>query len=82
MTSKAELETQLIFWKEVLEEQKNAYKTLLKGGIKRYRLEDRELTTFDLPELEASMRRTESKIADIQARLQGRKRARYIVPGW
>lgn len=82
MTSKAELETQLAFWKEVLEEQKNAYRLLLRGGVKQYQLEDRELTAFDLPELEASMRRTEAKIADIQAQLQGRKRIRRIVPGW
>ena len=54
MTSKMELEKRLEFRRTALEQARNAYLALLSGGVKSYAIGSRNLTKFDLPQLEHS----------------------------
>ncbi len=85
MASKTEIKARLTFWKSALEGLQNAYLALLEGGVKHYRLKDRELTRLDLPELEKEIEQAENKIDTLEAVLNGRGRRRLesVVPrGW
>ena len=52
MANKTELRARLDFWQEALKNLRAAYLSLLDGGVKSYRIDNRELTLFDLPELQ------------------------------
>ena len=82
MTNKTELKARLEFWMKVLEKLRAAYIALVDGGVKSYRIDDRELTRFDLPDLQDKIEEAERKVDELTAALQGRKprKAFGIVP--
>ncbi len=73
MASTVELQARLDFWREALEKLRTAYLKLLDGGVKSYRLEDRELTRFDLPKLQEEIEAAEKKVDELTALMEGQK---------
>lgn len=61
MANAVELRARLDFWKKALEKLRMAYLKLLDGGVKSYRIDDRELTRFDLPKLQEEIEAAERK---------------------
>lgn len=81
-TKKTEIEKRLIFRQEALDELRAAYKALVKGGAKSYRIHDRELTRFDIPDLADEIRKMEAEIDALEAQLDGQRprKAVAVVP--
>ena len=48
-----------------------AYEALLDGGVQSYRIDDRELTRFDLKQLWSEIEEVEEKIDELEAALAG-----------
>lgn len=82
MASTVELRARLDFWQKALEQLRTAYLKLLNGGVKSYRLEDRELTHFDLPKLQDEIEAAEKKVDELAALLEGQqpRRAWGVIP--
>lgn len=82
MATKVEIEKRLAWRKETLDELQAAYLALVKGGVKSYRIHNRELTRFDLPNLMDEIRKMEEEIDGLEAQLDGsRVRKAYgILP--
>ena len=73
MANKTELRARLDFWQEALKNLRAAYLSLLDGGVKYYRIDNRELTLFDLPELQEKIEEAEKKVDELTAALEGQK---------
>ena len=73
MANKTELRARLDFWHEALKNLRAAYLSLLDGGVKSYRIDNRELTLFDLPELQEKIEEAEKKVDELTAALEGQK---------
>ena len=56
-----------------------AYLKLLDGGVKSYRIDDRELTRFDLPKLQEEIKSAEKKVDELTTLLEGQKPRRAIA---
>lgn len=75
------------YLKECLEKWKNthaalmdAYLALVKGGVKSYMIDDRQLTRFDLKTLKDEIDDAEAKINELEAELAGKKpRKAYAI---
>lgn len=82
MANAVELRARLDFWKKALEKLRMAYLKLLDGGVKSYRIDDRELTRFDLPKLQDEIEAAEKKVDELTALLEGQKprRAVAVIP--
>ena len=82
MASTVELRARLDFWQKALEQLRTAYLKLLNGGVKSYRLEDRDLTPFDLPKLQDEIEAAEKKVDELAALLEGQqpRRAWGVIP--
>lgn len=82
MANAVELRARLDFWKKALEKLRTAYLKLLDGGVKSYRIDDRELTRFDLPKLQDEIEAAEKKVDELTAMLEGQKprRAVGVIP--
>lgn len=82
MTNAVELRARLEFWQKALEKLRTAYLKLLDGGVKSYRIDDRELTRFDLPKLQEEIEAAEKKVDELTALLEGQKprRAVAVIP--
>lgn len=82
MATKVEIEKRLAWRKEVLCELQAAYTALVKGGVKSYRIHNRELTHFDLPNLMDEIRKMEEEIDELEAQLAGgrARKAFGIIP--
>ena len=82
MASAVELRARLEFWQKALEKLRTAYLKLLDGGVKSYRIDDRELTRFDLPKLQEEIEAAEKKVDELTAMLDGQKprRAVAVIP--
>lgn len=82
MASAVELRARLDFWQKALEKLRTAYLKLLDGGVKSYRIDDRELTRFDLPKLQEEIEAAEQKVDGLAALLEGQKprRAVAVIP--
>ena len=82
MANAVELRARLDFWKKALEKLRMAYLKLLDGGVKSYRIDDRELTRFDLPKLQEEIEAAENKVDELTALLEGQKprRAVAVIP--
>ena len=78
MATKVEIEKRLVWRKEALDELQAAYTALVKGGVKSYRIHNRELTRFDLPNLMDEIRKMEAEI-DAPEPLLADKRPRKAV---
>lgn len=77
-----ELKARLDFWKSALEKKRAAYLALIDGGVKRYSIDDRSLTRFDLNTLRAEIEEAEEKVDELTAIVNGRnpRKAFGIVP--
>ena len=82
MANVVELRARLDFWQKALEKLRVAYLKLLDGGVKSYRIDDRELTRFDLPKLQEEIKSAEKKVDELTALLGGQKprRAVAVIP--
>ena len=82
MANAVELRARLDFWQKALEKLRAAYLKLLDGGVKSYRIDDRELTRFDLPTLQEEIEAAEKKVDELTALLEGQKprRAVAVIP--
>ena len=83
MVNAVELRARLDFWQKALEKLRTAYLKLLDGGVKSYRIDDRELTRFDLAKLQNEIGAAEAKVDELTALLEGQKprRAVAVIPG-
>ena len=85
MSTKVEIEKRLVWRKEALEELQAAYTALVKGGVKSYRIHNRELTRFDLPNLMDEIRKMEAEIDALEALLadkRPRKAVAVVIRDW
>lgn len=59
-----------------------AYNKLLSGGVKSYKLDDRELTRLDLGKLSEEIKEAEQKVDELEALLNGQsaRKAFGIIP--
>lgn len=82
MANAVELRARLEFWQKALEKLRTAYLKLLDGGVKSYKIDDRELTRFDLPKLQEEIEAAEKKVDELTALLEGQKprRAVGVIP--
>lgn len=82
MANEVELRARLDFWRRTLEKLQSAYLKLLDGGVKSYRIDDYELTRFDLPKLQSDIEAAEKKVDELTALLEGRnpRRAVAVIP--
>lgn len=82
MASTTELKARLEFRRAALTKLRTAYLALIDGGVKSYTIDDRELTRFDLPELEDEIAEAEKKVDELEALLAGQRprRAFGVVP--
>lgn len=82
MKNKVELQSRLAFWKAALEKLQRAYLALVDGSVKSYRLDDRELTRFDLPELHDEIEAAQKKVDGLTALLgnQRPRKAFGVIP--
>lgn len=82
MANAVELRARLDFWQKALEKLRTAYLKLLDGGVKSYRIDDRELTRFDLPKLQEEIEAAEKKVDELTTMLEGQKprRAVGVIP--
>ena len=79
MANAVELRARLDFWQKALEKLRTAYLKLLDGGVKSYKIDDRELTRFDLPKLQDEIEAAEKKVDELTALLEGQKPRRAIA---
>lgn len=82
MANKTELRARLQFWQSALEKLRTAYLALINGGVKSYMIDDRQLTRFDLPELQKEIEDAEQKVDELTALLAGNRprRAFGVIP--
>lgn len=82
MASKTELRNRLEFKQAALASARAAYLALLNGQVKSYAIGSRNLTKFDLPQLEDTISKLEKEIDGLEAQLNGggRRKAVGVVP--
>ena len=76
------VQERLTYWRGQLGKLMDAYTSLLEGGVKSYKIDDRELTRFDIASLKRAIDDAENKVNQYEAMLEGMKprRAFGIVP--
>lgn len=76
------IEKRLKFHTERLDKLYTAYNALLNGGVQSYRLDDRELTRFDLGTLSEEIKDAEHKVEELTALLGGQpaRKAFGVIP--
>ena len=79
---KETIEKRLEFRRETLDELYKAYTYLIKGRVKAYMIDDRQLTRFDLPVLAEEIRSLENEIEELEGQLDGggRRKAVGVIP--
>lgn len=85
MASKTTIERRLQFRRSTLERLYEAYDKLLKGGVKSYTIDDRELTRFDLPDLKEEIEKMEKEVDELENQLKGqrpRKAVAVVLRDW
>ncbi|WP_298029706.1 hypothetical protein [uncultured Dysosmobacter sp.] len=82
MASKITVERRLMFRKSALERLYDAYEALLKGGVKSYVIDDRQLTRLDLPALADEIREMEREVDELTALAEGQRprKAWGVIP--
>lgn len=82
MIDRVELRARLEFYKNLLTKLREAYLTLLDGGVKSYTIGQRSLTRFDISALKDEIAQEEHKVDELTAMLAGKKprKAFGIVP--
>lgn len=79
---KTEMKARLAFWKAALEKLQSAYLALVDGRVKSYTIDDRQLTRFDLPDLQKEIAEAERRVDELTALLGGQRprRAFGVIP--
>ena len=82
MAEKTVLKARLEIKREQLKEAYKAYAALLEGGVKSYAIGSRNLTRFDLSDLESTIITLEKETDELEALLSGHKprKAVGVVP--
>lgn len=82
MASKEIIEQRLAFWKDVYEKYQAAYIALIEGGVKYYMIDDRQLSRFEITDVQEMIEKAEKKIDEYEALLNGRKsrKAFAVIP--
>ena len=82
MASREDLKRRLEFRIASLDAARSAYIALLNGQVKSYAIGSRNLTKFDLPQLEDTIRKLEKEIDGLNAQLNGggRRKAVGVIP--
>lgn len=82
MTNITTARAKLLFRQRALEKLYDAYLALVEGGVKSYRIDDRELTRFDLPALKKEITALEQEISELERLITGKsaRKAVGIVP--
>lgn len=82
MIDRVELRARLEFYKNLLTKLREAYLTLLDGGVKSYTIGQRSLTRFDIGSLKDEIAEAEQKVDELTALLAGQKprKAFGIIP--
>lgn len=72
----------LTYWKSTYEKLQAAYVALIEGGVKSYMIDDRQLSRWDLPDIEKLMEKAEAKINEYENLLAGasRRKAFGVIP--
>lgn len=78
MASRTVLVERVEFKRKALNQARAAYIALLEGGVKSYAIGSRNLTKFDIPQLENTIDKLEREIDSLEAELQGGKRRKAI----
>lgn len=78
MTSKIEITRRLELKKKALASAEEAYIALLQGGVKSYAIGSRNLTKFDIPQLEDTIAKLEKEIDGLEEQLRGGKRRKAV----
>lgn len=79
MTSKTVIKSRLEVKKAQLEAANKAYTALLSGQVQSYGIGSRNLTRFDLPKLEDSIKKLENEVDSLENQLAGGGRKRKAV---
>ena len=79
MASTTELKARLEFRKSALTKARQAYLDLLEGRVQSYRIDDRELTRFDLDKLDAIIEKWEKEVDELEIALNGSKRRKAFA---
>ena len=82
MADQTKLRKRLEFRETTLDQLYAAYQALVKGGVKSYTIDDRELTRFDLPALKKEIEALEEEIDALEGLLNDKRprKAVGIVP--
>lgn len=82
VASNTTIKKRLAFREAALEKLYDAYTALVKGGVKSYMIDDRQLTRFDLPDLMEEIKEMESEVDALEALLADQKprRAFGVLP--
>ena len=82
MADITELQERRDFRKVVLSNLRVAYINLVRGGVKSYMIDDRQLTRLDLPELKKEIKELEDEIDALDAAISGKRprKAFAVVP--
>lgn len=78
MASKQELQARLEFRRAALNSARDAYIALLDGRVKSYAIGGRNLTRFDLAELNKTIKELEKEVSELEARVNGKPRRRAV----
>lgn len=79
MVNKTELKARLAFWQNALEKLREAYLTLLDGGVKSYKIGNEELTRLDLVSLQKRIDEAEKKVDELTTLVNGGKTRRAFA---
>lgn len=76
------IKKRLEFHTQRLDNLYTAYNKLLSGGVKSYRLGDRELTRLDLGKLSDEIKEAEQKVDELESLLNGQsaRKAFAVIP--
>lgn len=79
MTSKTVIKSRLDTKTAQLKAANEAYTALLTGQVKSYTIGSRNLTKFDLPQLEETIKKLENEVDSLEHQLQGGKKRRAVA---
>lgn len=82
MASKEIIEQRLEFWRGVYEKYQAAYIALIEGGVKYYMIDDRQLSRFEITDVQEMIEKAEKKIDEYEALLNGKRprKAFAVIP--
>ena len=73
------------YYSQLSEKLQDAILKLLDGGVKSYTIDNRQLTRYDVPQLEDELERIEKKMDELDSIIEGRRpRAAFgvVIRDW